>query len=96
MSWTETDDTELEAIYDRLREKQRGLEFALKEVMVIITNAVKIKTIQNLTVNTKHEQITTKILPKDKWGEDMTDEYRLKIKDECITKTNELLGVENE
>lgn len=27
------------------------------------------------------------------WTE--TDEYRLKIKDECISKTNELLGVDN-
>jgi len=93
MSWTETDDEKLEEYYDRLREKQRELEAQLKSVMVIITNTVKIKTTYG-TVDIDKNEKGTKILPKDKWGEDMTDEYRLIIKDECITKTDELLGVE--
>lgn len=94
MSWTETDDTELKECYDRLREKQRELEAQLKPIMVIVTNAAKIQT-KDGTVYTD-KPLSKVILPKDKWGEDMTDEYRLKTKDECITKTNELLGVENE
>lgn len=96
MSWTEADDTELEECYDRLRKKQRGLEAQLKLVMVIITNALKIKSKPVISYNDKKEQIITNILPKDKWGKDMTNENRLKTKDECITKTNELLGVKQD
>ena len=96
MSWSETDDTELEASYNRLRVEQGELETKLKSVMVIITNAVAIKNKSGVIYNDNNIPEIGTILPKDKWGEDMTDEYRLKIKDECITKTNELLGVENE
>jgi len=94
MSWTETDDTELEECYARVKEAQIDLEAKMIPINVIIANASKIKSKQIITYNDKREQIITRIPPKDKWDEDMTDEYRLKTKDECITKTDELLDVD--
>lgn len=96
MSWTETDDTELEESYDRLSAAQKELESQIRPINVIITNIVKIKSKQFTTYDSKREPIITKIIPKDKWGEDMTDEDRLQIKGECTAKTIELLGVPDE
>lgn len=96
MSWTETDDKELQECYEKLIAAQKGLEAQIQPIKVIIANVTKITIRQVTSYNNKRKQITTKILPKDKWGEKMADEYRLKVKDECITKTNEILGVEHE
>lgn len=92
MSWTETDDNELEESYNRLSAAQKELESQMSPINITITNIAKIKTKQSISYNDKREIIIIKILPQDKWGNDMTDEYRLKIKDECIAKTIELLG----
>ena len=52
---------------------------------------------QTRSINTKNkEQKITKILPKDLWGETMTDDSRIKIKNECESKTIELLGEPDE
>ena len=59
MSWTKTDDEKLEECYDRLRVEQRELESQIKSVMVIITNAVKIKSKPVISYNDKKEQIIT-------------------------------------
>ena len=96
MSWTKTNDTELEECYDRVRAAQIELESKMIPISVIINNIARIKSKQSLSYNDKREKIITNIIPKDKWGEDMTDESRLQIKDECIAKTNELLGEPNE
>jgi len=88
MSWSETDDIELQESLDRLYSKQKELQSQLTPLETIINNtkSIQTKTLPNIG---KEEYII--ILPKDKWGEEMTDEYRLKVKDECIAKTNELL-----
>lgn len=96
MSWTETDDSELQEGLDRLTVKQKELQDMITSLQVLINNTTKIKTREATSYTNKRERIITKILPKDKWGEEMTDEYRLKVKDECITKTNELLGKPDE
>ena len=61
--------------------------------LIIINNSKNIQT-RTLPNIAKEEHI--KILPKDKWGDEMTDEYRLEIKNECIAKTIELLGEPDE
>ena len=96
MSWTEEDDAELEESYNRLSAAQKELESQMIPINVIITNIGKIKSKQFTSYNDKRESIITKIPPKDKWGNDMTDEDRLKVKDECIAKTMELLGEPDE
>ena len=89
MSWTEDDDTELQAYLDRLIDQQKELQSQLIPLAIIINNSKSIQT-RTLPNIAKEEYII--ILPKDKWGEIMTDEYRLQIKKECIDKTIELLG----
>ena len=93
MAWTETDDIELQETLDRLYSRQQELQSQLSPLAIIINNSksVQIRTLPN---SAKEEYI--KILPKDKWGDEMTDEYRLKIKNECVTKANELLGEPDE
>ena len=95
MSWTEADDKEITECLDRLIAAQRELESQLYPIQVTINNTAKIQSRQVTSYNDKRERITTKVLPKDKWGAKMDIKYRLKIKDECISKTNELLGVED-
>lgn len=92
MSWTKTDDEELQECLDRLLVEQKELESKLRPIGTIINNARIIQSRESTSFNEKRERIITKILPKDKWGADMTDESRLQTKNECITKTNELLG----
>lgn len=92
MSWSETDDTELQTCLDRLLAEQKELESKLRPLGTIINNTKKIQSREYTSYNEKRERIITKIPPKDKWGADMTDVDRLQIKDECIAKTNELLG----
>lgn len=92
MSWTEADDQEIQECCDRLIEKQKELNPQIQAVQVILNNTIQIQTREIISYNDKREQIITKTIPKDKWDKEMTDKYRLKIKDECITKTNELLG----
>ena len=89
MSWSETDDIELQEYLDRLQAKQKELQAQLIPLGTIINNAKSIQT-RILPSHVEGEESII-ILPKDKWGEEMTDEYRLKVKDECIAKTNELL-----
>ena len=74
---------------------KKELEAQLNPINVIINNTAKIQSRQVVSYSDKQEQVITEILPKDKWGDEMIDEDRLKIKDECISKTNELLGVED-
>jgi len=92
MSWTEEDDTELQEYYDRLIKAQKELQAQLRPIQIIISNTTKIQSREVISYSDKRERIVTKIIPKDQWGEDMTDKYRLKIKEECLSKTNELLG----
>ncbi len=92
MSWTETDDTEIQKCLDRLLVEQKKLESKLRPIGIIINNTRKIQSGESTTFNKKRERIITKIPPKDKWGNDMKDTDRLKIKNECIAKTKELLG----
>ena len=89
MAWTETDDIELQETLDRLYSKQKELQSQLIPLAIIINNS---KSIQTKTLPNIGKEEYIKILPKDKWGDEMTDEYRLKIKKECIDKTIELLG----
>lgn len=93
MAWTETDDIELQESLDRLYSKQKELQAQLTPLQTIINNSKSIQT-RTLPNIGKEEYII--ILPKDKWGDEMTDEYRLKVKDECIAKTIELLGEPDE
>lgn len=95
MSWSETDDTEIQENLDRLQDKQKELQVKLTPIGTIINNIKNIQTrISPSFVKEGEEPI--KILPKDKWGEDMTDTVRLQIKKECIDKTIELLGEPDE
>lgn len=95
MSWSITDDEKIQECRDRLMIKYKELQSQLKPTEVIINNITQIQSRDVISYNDKREKITTKVIPKDKWNEDMTDKYRLKIKDECISRTNELLGEEN-
>ena len=92
MSWTETDDKELQECLDRLLAEQKELESKLRPIGIIINNTRIIQDGESTSYNKLRERVITKIPPKDMWGVDMTDEIRLQIKNECITKTNELLG----
>lgn len=92
MPWEEKDDTELQECIDRLRKRQQELESQINPIKVIINNTIRIQSRKRTSYSDKREMITTIITPKDQWGDDMTDEYRLKIKEECMEKTNELLG----
>jgi len=92
MVWLESYDDELLECFDKLIAVQRSLEAQIRPIQVIINNVIKIQTRKVASYNDKRVQIITKVLPTDQWGTDMTDEDRIKIKDECITKTNELLG----
>jgi len=92
MSWSDTDDAELQECLDRLQTKQKELQSQLNPVEIIINNTRQIQS-RNLTSYTeKRKRKITKILPKDKWNNDMKDTDRLRIKGECIVKTNKLLG----
>jgi len=92
MAWTDSDDDHLKESEDRLLEKQKELESQLIPIKTILNNIAKIKSREFTSYNEKRELLVKKIKPKDKWGKDMTDKDRLKTKDECIEKTNELLG----
>jgi len=94
MSWTETDDNEIQETYDKLIAAKKELTDQVALIQVILGNTATILTREIRSYDDKNQQVITPILPKDKWGEEMTDENRLIIKDECIAKTNELLGVE--
>lgn len=93
MSWSETDDIELQESLDRLYSKQKELQAQLTPLETIINNS---KSIQTRTLPNIGEEEYIIILPKDKWGDDMTDGYRLEVKDQCIAKTIELLGEPDE
>lgn len=92
MSWSETDDTKVKECIIRLQVKQKELQSQLNPFGIIINNAKGIQSRERRSLNEKREQVMIKILPKDKWGADMTDKYRLRVKNEIIAKTNELLG----
>ena len=97
MSWTETNDEEIQEYLDRLENKQKEIQPILNLVEIIINNTRKIQTrIQKSYTIEQGQRIEriTKLKPKDKWGDEMTDEYRLEVKAECLVKINELLGEE--
>ncbi len=96
MSWSETDDTEIQDNLDRLQDKQKELQLQLNPIENIIRNTKQIQTRELTTFTDKREIQITKISPKDKWGEPMADDVRLVVKNECITKTIELLGEPDE
>lgn len=96
MSWTETDDAELQACLDRLLNKQKELQAILTPVGIIINNTKQIQSREIKSYTENREQKITKISPKDQWGEDLTYEARLEIKNQCIAKTTELLGEPDE
>jgi len=92
MSWTDKDDDEIQECLDRLFTKQKELELQLSPIGIIINNTKQIQSRNITSYTAKRERIITKITPKDKWNNDMKDVDRLKIKDECVSKTIELLG----
>jgi len=92
MSWTETDDDELQESYDRLIQAEKELQAQLSPIKVIINNTAKIQSREVISYNDEHERIVTKIIPNDQWGEEMKYQYRLEMKKECIERTDELLG----
>jgi len=97
VSWTETDDDDIQEYLDRLENKQKEIQPILHLVEIIINNTKRIQTrIQKSYAIEKGQRIQriTKLKPKDKWGDEMTDEYRLEVKNECLVKINELLGEE--
>ena len=96
MSWSETDDIELQEYIVRLQVKQKELQSQLIPIDIIINNVKQIQTRETKSYTDKREQKIIKILPKDKWGNEMTDEYRLEVKNECLAKMNELLGEPDE
>lgn len=96
MLWIDTDDAELQACLDRLLKQQKDLQSQLTPLGIIINNTKQIQTKEVTSFTQNREREITKILPKDKWGEDMADTVRLQIKNECIVKTNELLGEPDE
>ena len=96
MTWTDTDDAELQESLDRLYAKQKELQEQLSPLDIIINNSKQIQSRELTTFNEARERQITKISPKDKWGVDMTDDARLAIKEECISKTIELLGEPDE
>lgn len=92
MAWTDDDDSELQKYLDKLQTKQKEFQSQLNPIEIIINNIRQIQSRDVTSYTEKREQIITKIPPKDKWNNNMKDVDRLKIKDECINKTNELLG----
>lgn len=99
MVWSENDDTEVQENLDRLLTEQKNLNSQLNPIEISINNFRRIQTkIQTTQITEKGKKIAqiTKIKPKDEWDNDMTDEDRLKDKDECVAKTIELLGEPNE
>jgi len=96
MLFGESDDIELQECFDRLVKKQKELQSQLSPIEILINNTREIQTRIVISYTDKKAKRETTIFPKDKWGDKMTDEYRLKTKNECILKTNELLGVVNE
>jgi len=94
MAWTDKDDGELQECLDRLQVKQKELESQLSPIGITINIIRQIQSKETTSYTEKRESQIIKIKPKDKWGNDMTDKYRLKTKNECITKSIELLGEE--
>lgn len=92
MSWSETDDIELQACLDKLQNKQKGLQSQLTPIGIIINNIKQIQSREIISYSQNRKQKITKILPKDLWGETMTDNLRIQIKKKCESKTVELLG----
>lgn len=89
MVWSDSDDEELEKCLDRLMVEQQKHQEILTPLSVIINN---VKSIQTRTLISELKNQEQKILPKDKWGKNMKDAPRFKLKNECIAKTIELLG----
>ena len=99
MSWTETNDKEIQEYLVRLKNKQKEIQPILNHVEIIINNTRNIQTkIQTSYTVDKGQRIQriVKLKPKDKWGDEMTDEYRLEVKNEILVKINELLGEPDE
>lgn len=94
MAWTDSDDEELQECLDRLMAEQKKHQEILIPLGVIINNVKSIQTRQTFS-HTKNEK-SVKIFPKDRWGANMKDVEKLKLKKECIAKTNKLLGDPNE
>lgn len=95
MSWTDDDDTKQQEYLDKLMVKQQELQDTINPIQAIINilrgNQTKVQ-ISYVVEDGEKVESETKIIPKDKWGDDRTDEARLEIKDQCITKTDELLA----
>lgn len=89
MVWTDKNDSELQDCYNKLKENEKKLQSQLEPIRLLLNNITQIQTGQWIA---SKDRTVTKIIPKDLLGKDMTDEYRLKIKDECVKRTNKLLG----
>ena len=99
MSWTEENDTEIQECLDRLQNKQKEIQPILNLIEISINNTRQIQTRTQISYTIEKGQRIqriTKLKPKDKWGDEMSDEYRLKVKNECLVKINELLGEPDE
>lgn len=92
MVWTDSDDVELQKCLDKLLAEQKKYQEILSPLGVIINNVKSIQT-RETTSYTKNSKKSVKVFPKDKWGVKMKDTEKIKMKKECIDKTNKLLGI---
>lgn len=92
MVWNESDNTILQECLDRLVAKQREFQLLLTPIDIILKNLKQIQIRETISFTDKKEQVIIKIKPKDRWGNQMNETDRQKIKNEIVTKTNELLG----
>ncbi len=92
MVWTDKDDDELESCHQKVKDKIEELKQTLSPAEGLLKNIQMIQTIPALLSSSDQKIIVPKKIPKDLWGNDMTNERRLKIKDECIKRTKKLVG----
>lgn len=99
MGWEEKDDLSLETHLSRLIEKQQELQPKLRLLEIAINNIREIQTkVQTVRINDKGQNDIKiiKINPKNRWGDELTDKFRLDTKLKCFEKTRELLGELND
>ena len=92
MAWKESNDDEVTECLDRLITKQAELQTELSPIDLTIKNLKQIKNREYDTFDKDRVRKVNIMKPKDKWGNDMKDADRIKIKNECIAETLKLLG----
>lgn len=100
MSWGESDDDKVNDCITKLEDKARILEEELAKINTLRKIAGKIKTRTILVEKEPNEkgmrQTETQIIkPKDDFGVELKDNYRLDQLSKLVTKTNIELGDKN-